>query len=130
MTRVVEINVGIMCGSMPACAGFFRHHSPPTLIISLCSFVSKTGVGVSKILKIAAYPRRSSAKIVCEQSSENIPLTLGSMKGKGKYPTSNQGPQRDWMHHDDASGEFGDLSAQGLPTHREAWVALPTVSMV
>lgn len=59
------------------------------------------------------------------RSQDNVHLTLGSVRGAGKFLQSGDQPQQDWLRR-----SMGQLESQGEPTKREFWDGNGTISPV
>ncbi|KAL8917240.1 MAG: hypothetical protein Q9208_008079 [Pyrenodesmia sp. 3 TL-2023] len=83
---VVEMTVGVMCGCMPAFAGFSRQYLP--LLRSLGSFFSSRAKGFS-FLKLSRRSRPSSSESSKRLATKEIKMTLGTqIDGQGRFMNS------------------------------------------
>ncbi|KAL8816421.1 MAG: hypothetical protein Q9223_004561 [Gallowayella weberi] len=93
---VVELHAGVMCGCMPAFAGFFNYYLP--LLRSFGSFLSSRVKGFS-LLKLSS--RHSSSENSSKRlATKDIKMTLGSrVNGQGHFinPTSVFAREEDWL---------------------------------
>ncbi|KAL8711208.1 MAG: hypothetical protein Q9220_004353 [cf. Caloplaca sp. 1 TL-2023] len=115
---VVELTVGVMCGCMPALAGFFRHYLP--LLRSIGSFFSSRARGFS-FLKIYSRPS-SSGSSSKRLATRDIKVTLGSrIDGQGHFlnPTSVFAREEDWLKLGEAAHYPPSLSRKSSATRRE-----------
>ncbi|KAL8676658.1 MAG: hypothetical protein Q9186_006842 [Xanthomendoza sp. 1 TL-2023] len=79
---VVELHVGVMCGCMPAFAGFFNYYLP--LLRSFGSFFSSRVKGFS-LLKLSSRPSSSESSSK-RLTTKDIKVTLGSrIDGHGHF---------------------------------------------
>lgn len=80
------MTVGVMCGCMPAFAGFSRQYLP--LLRSLGSFFSSRAKGLS-FLKLSGRSRPSSSESSKRLATKEIKMTLGTqIDGQGRFMNS------------------------------------------
>ncbi|KAL8980389.1 MAG: hypothetical protein Q9177_005895 [Variospora cf. flavescens] len=97
---VVEMTVGVMCGCMPAFAGFFRHHLP--LLRSIGSFFSSKAKSLKFLRLSGRSSRPSSSESSKRLATKDIKMTLGTqVDGHGRFmnPTSVFARDEDWARN-------------------------------
>ncbi|KAL8671757.1 MAG: hypothetical protein Q9168_003752 [Polycauliona sp. 1 TL-2023] len=115
---VVELHVGVMCGCMPALAGFFNYYLPS--LRSVGSFFSSRVKGFS-FLKISSRPS-SSESASKRLATKDIHMTLGSkIDGQGRFlnPTSVFAREDGWMKPGGAIHNPPSLARKPSGTRRE-----------
>ncbi|KAL8688192.1 MAG: hypothetical protein Q9218_005838 [Villophora microphyllina] len=117
---VVELTVGVMCGCMPAFAGFFHHYMP--LLRSIGSFFSSRAKGWS-FLKLSSRPGSSeNSKQSKKLATKDIKMTLGSrVDGEGRFMnvTSVFATEDDWLKLGQAAHNPPNLARKPSGTRRE-----------
>ncbi|CAL8574676.1 hypothetical protein XPA_000631 [Xanthoria parietina] len=115
---VVELHVGVMCGCMPALAGFFNYYLP--MLRSFGSFFSSRVKGFS-LLKLSSRPSSSESSSK-RLATEDIHMTLGSrVDGQGQFlnPTSVFAREEDWLKLGEIAHNPPSLARKPSGTRRE-----------
>ncbi|KAL8638381.1 MAG: hypothetical protein Q9228_004461 [Teloschistes exilis] len=117
---VVELTVGVMCGCMPAFAGFFHHYLP--ILRSIGSFFSSRAKGLN-FLKLSSRPSSSEKpKSSKRLDTKDIKMTLGSrVDGQGRFVnvTSVFAREEDWLKLGQAAHNPPSLTRMPSATRRE-----------
>ena len=111
--------MGVMCGCMPAFAGFFRHYLP--LLRSIGSFFSSRARGLS-LLRPSTRSQPSSAGSSKRLATQDIKVTLGTqIDGQGCFlnPTSVLATEEDWLRLGQATFNPPSLTRKPSGTRRE-----------
>ncbi|KAL8927609.1 MAG: hypothetical protein Q9172_001319 [Xanthocarpia lactea] len=112
---VVELHVGVMCGCMPAFAGFFNYYLP--ILRSFGSFFSSRVKG----FKLSSRPSSSESSSK-RLATKDIHMTLGSrVDGQGHFlnPTSVFAREEDWLRLGEAAHDPPSLARKPSGTRRE-----------
>lgn len=120
MASVVEMTVGVMCGCMPAFAGFFRYHLP--LLRSIGSFFSSKAKSLKFLRLSGRSSRPSSSESSKRLATKDIKMTLGSqVDGHGRFmnPTSVFARDEDWARLGQIAHNPPSLARKGSATRRE-----------
>ncbi|KAL8836410.1 MAG: hypothetical protein Q9176_006349 [Flavoplaca citrina] len=115
---VVELHVGVMCGCMPALAGFFNYYLP--MLRSVGSFFSSRVKGFS-LLKLSSRPSSSDSSSK-KLATKDIHMTLGSkVDGQGRFlnPTSVFAREEDWLKLGELAHNPPGLARKPSGTRRE-----------
>lgn len=113
------MTVGVMCGCMPAFAGFSRHYLP--LLRSIGSFFSSRAKGLS-FLKLSSRSRPSSSESSKRLATEEIKMTLGTqVDGQGRFlnSTSMFARDEDWAKLGQIAHNPPSLARKPSGTRRE-----------
>ncbi|KAL8654919.1 MAG: hypothetical protein Q9226_003243 [Calogaya cf. arnoldii] len=115
---VIELHVGVMCGCMPALAGFFNHYLP--ILRSFGSSISSRVKGIS-FLRISSRPSSSESSSK-RLATKDIHMTLGSrVDGQGQFINTQSvfASEENWLKPGRATHNPRSLARNPSGTRRE-----------